>query len=179
MEYLKRAAAQAAVILVIGFIIAFAHNAVSVNGINPFRKIADVPVVPEDGGETAAGIKVIGLERMREIVEAGDPVIDARTAAEYVQGHIPGALLLDYYEMGRYFGGVVSHLTKDEVITLYCAGPDCEDSELLAREFYSMGYTNLLVFKGGYAEWLGAGLPVKTNSSGETVSPMEEKDADP
>jgi rhodanese-related sulfurtransferase len=164
MEYLKRAAAQAAAILVIGFIVAFAHNAVSVNGIDPFRKRADVPVIPEESGETASGIKVIGLERMREIVDAGDPVIDARTAAEYVRGHIPGALLLDYYEIGRYFGGVVSHLTKDQVITLYCTGPDCEDSELLAREFYSMGYTNLLVFKGGYTEWLRAGYPVETDS---------------
>ena len=46
-----------------------------------------------------------------------------------------------------------------------CAGPECEDSELLARELYTMGYTNLLVFRGGYEAWTEAGLPVETGYS--------------
>ncbi len=166
MERLKYAAAQAGVIIVIGFVVAFAHNALSVNGINPFRKIADVPVVEEHNDTGTEGIRVIGLERMREIVESGGMVIDARTPGEYEDGHIQSAVLLDYYEMPRYLDGVLSLIEPDSEIALYCTGPACEDSELLARELYAMGYTNLLVFKGGYDEWIAAGLPVEMGSPG-------------
>lgn len=162
MERLKYALAQAVAVLILGFIIAFAGNAISVNGINPFRKIADVPVVPEDTDTATGGIRVIGLERMRDIVRIGAIVIDARSAGEYEEGHIPSAILVDYYEMGRYLDDVLQRLSPEQEITLYCAGPDCEDSELLARELYTMGYTNLLVFKGGYEEWIAAELPVET-----------------
>lgn len=174
MERLKYAAAQAAVILMLGVIVAFTHNAVSVNGINPFRKIADVPVVDESTGDepinadhddAAAAITVIGLERMKEIVAHGSCIFDARTADEYEAGHIPSAVLVDYYEMGRYLDAVLACVTPDQQITLYCTGPECEDSELLARELYVMGYTNLLVFKGGYEVWTEAGLPVEKGST--------------
>ena len=166
MERLKYAAAQAGVVIVLGFIIAFAGNAISVNGINPFRKVADVPVVGENNDAGTEGIRVIGIERMREIVESGGMVIDARTPGEYEDGHIPSAILLDYYEMARYLDDVLSLIEPGGEITLYCTGPTCEDSELLARELYAMGYTNILVFKGGYEEWVAAGLPVETGSPG-------------
>jgi rhodanese-related sulfurtransferase len=171
MERLKYAAAQAAVILILGCIIAFAHNALSVNGINPFRKVADVPIVDEsavdepiDAGydDPVAAIRVIDLERMKEVVARGDCIFDARPVDVYEAGHIPSALLVDYYEMGRYLDAVLACIEPDQEITIYCAGPECEDSELLARELYIMGYTNLLVFKGGYETWADAGLPVET-----------------
>jgi rhodanese-related sulfurtransferase len=57
---------------------------------------------------------------------------------------------------------VLACIEPDQEITLYCAGPECEDSELLARELYAMGYTALLLFKGGYEEWIAADLPVET-----------------
>ncbi len=162
MERFKYALAQAVAVLILGFIIAFAGNAISVNGINPFRKVADIPVVGEDVDAVTDGIRAIGLERMREIVRSGAIVIDARTAGEYEEGHIPSAILVDYYEMGRYLDVVLPRISPEQEITVYCAGPDCEDSELLARELYTMGYTNLRVFKGGYEEWIAAGLPVET-----------------
>lgn len=166
MERLKYAVAQAVAVLILGFIIAFAGNAISVNGMNPFRKLADVPVVNEGADTATDGIRTVGLERMREIVQSGAIVIDARTAEEYEEGHLPAAILVDYYEMGRYLDEVLPRISPEQEITLYCAGPDCEDSELLARELYTMGYTNLLIFKGGYEEWIAAGLPVETEYTG-------------
>ncbi len=162
MERLKRAAAQAVVVIIIGFVVAFVGNALSVNGINPFRKVAVVPMVDNGNSVEKEGIRVISLERMQAIVESGGLVIDARTPGEYEEGHLPFAVLLDYYEMARYFDEVLALITHEQEITLYCTGPTCEDSELLARELYAMGYTNLLIFSGGYDEWVAAGLPVET-----------------
>lgn len=166
MERLKYAAAQAVVVLILGFVFAFAHNGVSVNGIDPFRKIADVPVLQEHNNTGTGGIRIIGLERIQKIVDSGGMVIDARTPGEYEDGHIPSAILLDYYEMARYLDGVLPLIEPGTEIALYCTGPTCEDSELLARELYAMGYTNLLVFKGGYEEWVAADLPVETGPPG-------------
>ena len=164
MERLKYAAAQAVVVIVIGFVVAFANNAVSVNGINPFRKVADVPLVENSHNAGTESIRIISLERMRGIVESGGLVIDARTPGEYEDGHIPSAVLFDYYEMARYLDDVLPLIVPGEEVVLYCTGPTCEDSELLARELYTMGYTNLLVFSGGFEEWVSAGLPVETGS---------------
>ena len=161
MNKLKQAIIQAIVIAVVASIVAFAHNAFSVNGINPFRKIKDVPVLRDEAHEIAEGISIIDIEKARAIVEAAGLVIDARTAAEYAEGHLPGALLVDYYDMGRYLGAVLLLLSPELEIMLYCAGVDCEDSELLAREHFMMGYKKLAVFRGGYEEWIEAGLPIE------------------
>jgi len=166
MMRLNGAILQALAVVVIGAVVAFAHNAVNVNGINPFRKINDVPVVedsvPEEETNKTEGIRFVTLDGFRELLDAGRTVIDARTAVEYEEGHVPGAVLLDYYEMGSYLQAVLPDLSMDEEILFYCGGPECEDSELLARELYMMGFTKLLVFRGGWEEWEAAGLAVES-----------------
>ena len=112
--------------------------------------------------EEAEGIKVIGIERFRELLDSGAVVLDARTASEYEAEHIPGALLCDYYEIGRYIDCVTDNISPYEEFVIYCTGPDCEDSEMLARELYAMGYRKVLVFKGGIEEWIDSGMPVES-----------------
>lgn len=166
MKRFKCAIFQAVVIALIGTAVAFVFNAFSANGISPFRKIADVPVVDDEpaGGEAGAApeaIRVIDLDRFREIVDSHGVVIDARTAADYGEGHVPGAILLDYYEFRRNFDSVAPYLDFENEITIYCSGPVCEDSELLARELFARGYTKIMVFKGGFEAWEEAGMPVE------------------
>ncbi|UCF05786.1 MAG: hypothetical protein JSV33_01755 [bacterium] len=169
MRRLKCALVQGLAVVVIGGVVAFAHNAFSVNGINPFRGVHEVPVIDEPvteavevaGAEVVDGIRFVTLDAFRALMNAGKVVIDSRTAEEYEEGHIPGAILLDYYDMGRYLDEVIPRLPAQEEILIYCAGPDCEDSELLARELYMMGFRKLLVFEGGWEEWEDSGLAVE------------------
>jgi rhodanese-related sulfurtransferase len=169
-----RAITQAILLAAVAAGVAFAFNAVQPNGIDPFRRPAEVPVLDRSGGEprdsTAApheGIAYISLEEFREILDAGDPVLDARTAREYEEGHIPGAILCDYYEMGTYFPKVLPLLAPKMRIGIYCTGPLCDDSEMLARELFTIGYTNLCVFSGGIEEWTDAGLSLETGQGEE------------
>ncbi|MCK4236285.1 MAG: rhodanese-like domain-containing protein [Candidatus Krumholzibacteria bacterium] len=161
MNRLKSAILQAVAVAVLGGIVAFAHNAFSVNGIDPFRKVNDVPVIDEPGTEEQEGVRFITLDDVRAHIDQGGLLIDSRTEDEYVEGHIPGAVLVDYFEMGRYLDDVLPTLSQYQVIAIYCAGPDCEDSELLAREFFMMGFTKLLVYRGGIEQWEETGLPVE------------------
>lgn len=164
----KRAIAQAAALVLFGAAVSFVHNAISANGIDPFRKLDDVPVF--ENGETPVtatdpgdqdGICFVTLKEFQDIIDSGFPVIDARTSVEYESGHIPGAILLDYFEMGRYFDTVLPRLNPGDRIGVYCTGPLCNDSEMLARELYALGYTKLCVFKGGIEEWADAGLEIE------------------
>ena len=88
-------------------------------------------------------------------------LIDARTRPEYEEGHIPGAILIDYYEMGRYLKDLLPTLDPAQRTIVYCYGPDCEDAELLARELYMLGFTDLLVFEGGFEEWVDSGREIE------------------
>jgi rhodanese-related sulfurtransferase len=161
MQNVRGTILQATAILALGFIAGFAFNAVSRNGIDPFKKPSSVPVLSDSAQVRAEGIRVITLEEARRKVEGGVQIIDARRKADFVEGHIPGALLLDYYAMGTYMDDVLPLLSNEREIMLYCSEISCDDSELLAKELYSIGFKKLLVFRGGFVEWAHAGLPVE------------------
>jgi rhodanese-related sulfurtransferase len=163
MKLLKKAVLQA-VALVIGAAIAgFAHNAYNRNGINPLKRPLRVPVVHGSVVDSlhAEAIHIVEFEEARRFVESGGRVLDARVREIYEDGHIPGAILFDYYQLGTYCEKVLPLLSPDELIMIYCSELTCEDSELLAKELYSFGYRKLLLYKGGFAEWQAAGLPVE------------------
>jgi rhodanese-related sulfurtransferase len=161
MKVLRIAILQALIVTAVGIIIAFAHNTMSVNGINPFRKVAEVPVVEEPDGAAIDGVRVVNLDEMLEAISRGTNIIDARTSSEYESGHIPGAILLDYYDMGHYLDRVLPMLDPETETVIYCYGPDCDDAELLARELYTLGFTNLLVYRGGFEEWVDSGQMIE------------------
>ncbi|MCX5752333.1 MAG: rhodanese-like domain-containing protein [Candidatus Krumholzibacteria bacterium] len=158
---LRNAILQGIAIAAVSAVVGFAFNSFSRNGINPFRVPVKVPAATDSTQAGAEGIRVIDLEEARRVVESGVSVIDARRRDEYDEGHIPGAILFDYYDMGTYRDRVLPLLSNEGEIMVYCSEITCEDSELLANELYLLGFTKLLVFKGGFAEWSGAGLPVE------------------
>jgi rhodanese-related sulfurtransferase len=163
MKLPRNALQQAIVLAIAASIVAFTHNAYNRNGINPFRRPLRVPVVHGSVVDSlhAEAIRVVDLEEARLFVESGGRIVDARTKEFYEEGHIPGAILFDYYQLGTYCDLVLPLLAQDELIMVYCSDYSCEDSELLAKELYSFGYRRLLLYKGGFAEWRAADLPVE------------------
>ena len=161
---MRNAILQAIAIAAVSVVVGFAFNSFSRNGINPFRARAKVPVAADGALAGTEGIRIVALEEARRAVESGASVIDARRKEDFDEGHIPGALLFDYYDMGRYRDRVLSVLSNEREIVVYCSEATCDDSELLAKELYLLGFTKLFVFKGGFAEWSGAGLPVERGS---------------
>jgi rhodanese-related sulfurtransferase len=164
MKNLKIAVLQALAIAAAAVAAALLFNALSSKGINPFTRPTHVPVAAAAAGTATTGIRVIDLAEARAGVDSGVQVIDARRKEDYDEGHIPGAMLLDYYDMAAYLDRVLPRLSNDRLIILYCSEPSCDDSELLAKELYALGFTKLAVFKGGFAEWSAAGLPVERSA---------------
>ena len=112
---------------------------------------------------TRLGLRRVSLEEAGTIVENGDRIVlDARKLEVYQQGHLPTAMPLPVSDFPNAFANVAGLLaTFADPILVYCNGSDCDESVELAMKLRDVGYTNLVVFTGGFDEWKAAGRPVE------------------
>jgi rhodanese-related sulfurtransferase len=98
-----------------------------------------------------------------EAYQLGIPFLDARRSADFRNGHVRGAFPAPVWE-----SDLPARLTAfearvpwpyDAPLVLYCAGGDCEDSQLLAERMVALGYRNLLIYRGGWPDWKAQGRP--------------------
>ncbi len=83
-------------------------------------------------------------------------ILDVRTAEEYAEEHLPGAILLDY--RSRDFAEKVAKLDKSKEYLVHCAGGGRSTQACTKME--SLGFTNLVNLEGGLSAWKEAGKPV-------------------
>lgn len=97
-----------------------------------------------------------------KIVGAGNHVIlDARPAADFDAGHIPGAVSLPYDTVEEKMTEVQALLTPAQPILTYCSGESCDESFLLTLYLRRQGFTNVVLFAAGFDQWKSAGNPVE------------------
>ncbi len=115
--------------------------------------------------ETSAaetGMQTVSATEAREIAASfSHIVLDARKAADFAAGHIPGAMSLPVSALDQHFAEVSAMLTPDHPILVYCSGAECEESLELGKILIQSGFTNVTLFAGGIAEWERAGYPVE------------------
>lgn len=99
--------------------------------------------------------------KVKRLVESGTMIVlDVRWPEIYEQGHIPGALnfpLDDFEEDER---ALLSKITPEDEIIVYCAGVTCHDSHTFATRLVEMGFAHVSVYAGGFAEWEEMGFDV-------------------
>lgn len=90
--------------------------------------------------------------------DPGVVVLDVRTHSEFAEGHIEGALNIDYKQAG-FIEKAKSTLPVDKTIAVYCRSGrrSASAAELLAAEGFKP--VNL---KGGIIAWKDAGQPITT-----------------
>ncbi len=96
-----------------------------------------------------------------QLIENPDvALLDVRTAAEYAEGHIEGAILVDQ-KQGDFIEKAKAALPKDKKIAVYCRSGrrSADAANRLAAEGYQC--VNL---KGGIIAWKEAGMPVTTET---------------
>jgi rhodanese-related sulfurtransferase len=81
----------------------------------------------------------------------GFTLVDARTAVEFSEAHIPGAVLVP----ARLVGTKLPEIVKDKasLVVFYCNGPNCTKTVKAAKAAVAAGYTNVLEYKEGLPGW--------------------------
>ena len=87
--------------------------------------------------------------------------LDARSADDYVKGHIQGARSLPWQDVDQFFVEVTEDLISETPIITYCVGETCNLSHDLAVFLKDMGFMNVRVLVNGWTVWKSAGLPVE------------------
>ena len=83
-------------------------------------------------------------------------VLDVRTAAEYAEGHIQGAILIDQGQ-SDFVEKAKATLPTDKTIAIYCRSG--RRSANAAGRLADVGY-KCINLKGGIIAWQGANMPV-------------------
>ncbi|QEZ89960.1 putative rhodanese-related sulfurtransferase (multiple rhodanese domains) [Aliarcobacter cibarius] len=100
-------------------------------------------------------------------------LVDARPNAKFMQETILGSISIPDTEFDKLVGRFP--INKDEKIVTFCAGFDCEKSNIVAEKLYNLGYKNVSVYAGGLPEWKKAGLATTAGAKKVEEKPKEKK----
>jgi phage shock protein E len=111
------------------------------------------------GCSSAAAVK-LGIEDFS--VKASEPgivLLDVRTPAEFAQGHLQGAINIDF--QSGYFAEEIAKLDKDATYAVYCRSGN--RSGQAVKVMSDLGFTNLYDMDGGVIDWVAAGKQLFLN----------------
>ena len=83
-------------------------------------------------------------------------VLDIRTPKEFGEGHIAGALNIDYYD--DKFKQNLSQLDKTKTYLVHCRSGGRSGRSL--KLFEELGFENIIHLDGGIKAWKSEGLPL-------------------
>ena len=118
-----------------------------------------------------AGLRFIALDEAQDLFETREAIfIDSRSRQDFATGHVPGALNIPFDEMKeeevkqgeeaskKSLSQILLSFPPESVLVVYCEGGDCQTSLALARLIHDLGFKDIRVFEGGWAEWSALGL---------------------
>ncbi len=110
----------------------------------------------------------VNTEQVRRIIIDGSAlIVDTRSRAEYVAGHIPGARLLDGPASAQV--AAIERLVngdKSKALVLYCNGPYCGQSRRLSDQLVAAGFTSVRRYQLGIPIWRALGGPTEIELEG-------------
>lgn len=122
------------------------------------RRLADLErVVQEHFGDRNEAELVPFAELLKRARSKQVVILDTRPAAEYVAGHIAGAISVPVDDLHRR----LQTLPKDKEYVAYCRGPYCVYADRAVELLCAKGRRTRRMLDG-FPEWRAAGLPVMT-----------------
>ena len=132
---------------------------------------AALPVAATETPASLPGVKNVGADEVKKLLDSGVPVIDTRVAAEYAEKTIKGAKSVPYKEKSAKEPGFdasqdqfdLSKLPGDKAAPLvfFCNSGECWKSYKASVVAQKAGYTKIHWFRGGFPEWSAKGLPTQ------------------
>lgn len=103
-----------------------------------------------NGSSNSSSYQQVDAETAKEIMDTEDDyvILDARTQAEYDEGHIPGAILIPHDTVATAAESALPD--KGQLILVYCRSGN--RSKQASQTLVDLGYTNVVEF-GGINSW--------------------------
>ena len=100
-------------------------------------------------------VDVNGAKQILDQKPDGLVVLDVRTPEEFEAGHLPGAVLVDFYADD--FVARIQELERGVPYLVYChvGGRSARTAQLMTQ----LGFEDVTDVAGGIAAWTDAGLP--------------------
>lgn len=113
-------------------------------------------------------VKQISRQELLDLISSGAnfKLVDVLEKGHYEKEHIRGAFSLPLKDIekkaGRFF-------KKDDLLIVYCASFECQASTAAAEKLLTMGYKNVLDYKGGLKDYKEANLPLEGSLHKESM----------
>jgi rhodanese-related sulfurtransferase len=114
-----------------------------------------------DAAAAISGISTISVDAAAAITDNPPDdlvVLDVRTPEEFAEGHLEGAVLVDFYAAD--FADQLAALDTDVPYLVYCRSGNRSGQALGMME--QLGFASAVDVDGGIVAWADAGLPVTT-----------------
>jgi rhodanese-related sulfurtransferase len=110
--------------------------------------------------ETVAGATSVDANTAKSLFDQGILFVDVRKDSDWDAGRIPGA---EHLELKKVYdeASLAELVGKEEAVVIYCNGPKCMRSSEASVMAVSWGFKKVYYFRGGYPEWVAAGLPIE------------------
>jgi len=104
--------------------------------------------------------KKITRDELVELQHSGKAIklVDVLDSESYVEGHLPKAISIPLEELRK---NAAKFLAKTDLIVVYCGSFSCPASTKAAKILISLGYENVLDYKGGLADYQAGNLPLE------------------
>ncbi len=118
------------------------------------------------------GVKMVSAEEAGQLMRQGAIMVDVRSAKEFNQKHIAGAVLAPYvekspkdtaYDAAMDDFGAAGKLDKAKPHIFSCNGAECWKSYKASKAAVAQGFRTVYWLRGGLPEWDSRGLPVATS----------------
>ncbi|MEN2282335.1 rhodanese-like domain-containing protein [Algoriphagus sp. SE2] len=109
--------------------------------------------------QTSTSIDSLTVQKFEEIVKNNKDaiILDVRTPEEYSEGHISGAVNIDYMNEG--FEQEIAKLNKSMTYLVYCKSGVRQDKA--STRMKELGFENVHLLDGGITRWQQDGKPVE------------------
>ena len=157
MDYQK----QSIILIALSILIGSIFNLLSDNGISWIAEPIKIVNNSEDALDILAepSIREVEIETAKALHGSGILFVDARAEEYLSDGFIPGAIASD--DISMLSDQIETMIGFDTGFVIYCSDDDCGSSEELAFELEDLGFTNILVFSGGWKSWTESGYDIQ------------------
>ncbi len=80
--------------------------------------------------------------------------VDARFRKDFKKGHLSGAINIPPTSTEEQCREVMAAIPNEQRVVIYCQLDGCSFSGRIAKKLASVGYSNLVLFPGGWTEWI-------------------------